>query len=99
MTTERSAAEGRRRVDLCRILFASGYVIVARRRSGIRLWMVERRRKLRGGAHRSAADWLAIAAARAKRWRASLFNGSAKPLDKTLFSTVQKESREGTSES
>jgi len=91
MTTENE--EARLRLALCRVLFASGYTIVERKRSGLRLMMLERRRKRRGGHPRGCIDWLAIAFEKGKRWRASFFNGSAKPLDKTTLSTVLKERR------
>jgi len=79
VTTEKG--EMRRRLALCRILSASGYMIVERRRSGIRILMVERLKRRRGGHRRRAVDWIAIAFAKARRWRASFFNGSAKPLN------------------
>jgi len=86
VTAEREARQTildptERRIDLCRVLFASGYTIVARKRSGIRLWMLQRRRKPRGGHPSAGIDWVSVAFAKAKRWRASFFNGSAKPLD------------------
>ncbi len=95
MTTERARRDGRaRRIAVCRVLSASGYTIVERKRSGLRLLMVERLRKRRGGHPGAGIDWVSVAFAKAKRWRDSFFKRSAKPLDKNR-TLLEPEERRG----
>ena len=91
MTTEKG--ETRRRLALCRVLFASGYTIVERKRSGLRLMMLERRRKRRTGHPRGRTDWITVAAAKAKEWRDSVFKIRRSRSMKPTLSTVLKERR------